>query len=217
MNPPTPPGTYAGYSEPEGSRAEVRAVAGNRETDPDARLLARMREGEERALGELYDRWQPRVHGLALALLGDASEAEDVTEETFWQAWRQAARFDGGRGSAGGWLLTIARSRALDRLRARRRRPEEPLEDAAASAAASASTAADDAMELDERGRTVRSALESLPAEQREVLLLAYFGGLSQTEIAERTGQPLGTIKTRVRLGMAKLREALGALREGAG
>lgn len=175
-----------------------------------------MRDGDERALGVLYDRWSPRVYALAMALLRDSSEAEDVTEETFWQAWRQAARFDGARGSASSWLLTIARSRALDRLRARRRRPEDPLEDHVADAMISATTAADDTMVLGERGHAVRTALQLLPAEQREALGLAYFGGLSQTEIAERTGQPLGTVKTRMRLGLAKLRDALAVLREGA-
>lgn len=195
--------------------AKMNPLAPTETYEVDRVLLGRMRDGDERALGELYDRWQPRVHGLALALLRDASEAEDVTEETFWQAWRHAARFDSDRGSAGSWLLTIARSRALDRLRARRRRPEEPLVDEVAAAVASAAAAPDDAMELSDRGRTVRSALRSLPPEQQEVLQLAYFGGLSQTEIAERTGQPLGTIKTRVRLGLVKLRDALGALREG--
>lgn len=174
-----------------------------------------MRDGDERALGVLYDRWSPRVYALAMALLRDSSEAEDVTEETFWQAWRQAARFDGARGSASSWLLTIARSRALDRLRARRRRPEDPLEDHVADAMTSATAAADDTLVLGERGLAVRTALQSLPAEQREALGLAYFGGLSQTEIAERTGQPLGTVKTRMRLGLAKLRDALGAWREG--
>lgn len=172
-----------------------------------------MRAGDEGALAGLYDRWSDRIHALAVHLLRDARDAEDIVEETFWQAWRGAARFDAARGSVGGWLLTICRSRALDRLRARRRRPEAtPLDDAppAIDPAGDPMTS----MVAMETGRIVRAALAELPAEQRQALELAYFSGLSQSEIAEQTGQPLGTIKTRVRLAMVKLREKLVVLRE---
>lgn len=220
MNPPGPQETYPKYAEPRASGAGAEPVthavspgsARDRSPEADSLLPGRMREGDERALGELYDGWASRVYALALAMLRDASEAEDVTEETFWQAWRQAARYDGARGTVSSWLLTIARSRALDRLRARRRRPEEPLGDDAANAIESAGTGADVAVDLGDRARAVRAAVQLLPAEQREALQLAYFGGLSQTEIAERTGQPLGTVKTRMRLGVAKLRESLASL-----
>jgi RNA polymerase sigma-70 factor (ECF subfamily) len=191
-----------------------RNVSGEATRDPtDVALLDRMRGGDEGALAVLYDRWSDRVHSLAAHLLRDARDAEDIVEETFWQAWRGAARFDAARGAVGTWLLTICRSRALDRLRASRRRPENtslddapPVEDPRDDPGA--------AMVASETGRIVRAALAELPAEQRQAVELAYFRGLSQSEIAEQTGQPLGTIKTRVRLAMVKLREKLGALQE---
>jgi RNA polymerase sigma-70 factor (ECF subfamily) len=182
--------------------------------DPaDSALLARMSGGDEGALATLYDRWSDRVHSLAVHMLRDARDAEDIVEETFWQAWRSAARYDAARGNVSTWLLTICRSRALDRLRSRRRRPEELTLDEAPAAAAP-QPGAIDAMVTSETGRIVRAALAELPPEQRQTLELAYFRGLSQSEIAEKTGQPLGTIKTRVRLAMARLREKLGSLHE---
>ena len=172
-----------------------------------------MSSGDESALATLYDRWSDRVHSLAVHLLRDARDAEDIVEETFWQAWRGAARYDAVRGNVGTWLLTICRSRSLDKLRSRRRRPEDTTLDDAPETA-SAEPDAMDAMVTLETGRIVRAALAELPLEQRQTIELAYFRGLSQSEIAERTGQPLGTIKTRVRLAMAKLRDKLGFLQE---
>ncbi len=181
--------------------------------DPvDSALLERMRASDEGALAELYDRWSDRVHSLAVHLLRNPRDAEDIVEETFWQAWRGAARYDVARGAVGTWLLTICRSRALDRLRARRRRPEDASLDEAPSIADPAADPAD-AMVAGETGRIVRAALMELPGEQRQALELAYFGGFSQSEIAEKTGQPLGTIKTRMRLAMNKLRESLAPLK----
>lgn len=179
----------------------------------DSALLARMSGGDEGALAALYDRWSDRIHSLAVHMVRDARDAEDIVEETFWQAWRGAARYDATRGNVGTWLLTICRSRALDRLRSRRRRPEHlSIDDAPPTAAPEA--AAIDAMVTSETGGIVRAALAELPVEQRQTLELAYFRGLSQSEIAEKTGQPLGTVKTRVRLAMVKLREKLGSLQE---
>lgn len=186
----------------------------------DVDLLTRMAMGEETALGALYDRWSPLISSLAMHLLRDVSEVEEVVEETFWQAWRQAARYEAARGAVSTWLTTIARSRALDRLRARRRRQEEPWSglsehDRDAQVDSAPATGDPAAMaESSERRRLVLAALEALPPEQREVIELAYFGGLSQSEIADKTGQPLGTVKTRVRLAMEKLREPLAVLRE---
>ncbi|MFL5578316.1 MAG: RNA polymerase sigma factor [Gemmatimonadaceae bacterium] len=183
----------------------------------DAALLRRMADGDEGALAVLYDRWVDPVHALVLHVVRDAAEAEDVVEEVFWQAWRQAARFDPVRGGVSTWLFTIARSRALDRRRALARSREElaGAEETPAAETASPAPGPAEAAEAAERRARVRSALDELPPEQREALELAYFGGMSQVEIAERTGSPLGTVKTRVRLALQKLRGRLAPLREG--
>lgn len=194
------------------------------DTDSDAALVARMAAGDEHALGVLYDRWATTVHTLAYYLLGQADEAEDAVEETFWQAWREAGRYDASRGAVSTWLSTIARSRALDRQRARRRRAEESLEsvvpstDGSGGVEGSRASSANPHQEAEssERARDIAAALEKLPAEQREVIELAYFGGLSQSEIATRTSLPLGTVKTRARLALEKLRAPLAQHREGA-
>jgi RNA polymerase sigma-70 factor (ECF subfamily) len=199
-----------------GGEASDREPLGATATDAgDAALVRRMSGGDERALGALYDRWSAAVYALVLQIVRDAAEAEDVVEDVFWQSWRQAARYEPSRAGVSTWLLTIARSRALDRLRSLRRAREEtvPITSAAESVASSGATPAVDA-ELSEERVLVAAALRELPAEQREALELAYFGGLSQTEIAARTGQPLGTVKTRMRLAMQKLRTRLATLRE---
>ena len=176
-------------------------------------LLRRMAAGDERALGELCDRWARPVHAAVLRLLDDPSQADDIVALTFWQAWRQAARYEPTRGAVSTWLIAIGRSRALDLLRARRRRREDEMLSTRALADLPA-PAADPAAcaEALERRHLVLRALDALPAGQREVLELAYFDGLSQTEIASRTGLPLGTVKTRCRLAMRKLRVRLRGL-----
>lgn len=175
----------------------------------DPALVARFVAGDERALGAIFDQWSAPVYRLALGIVQDPSAAEEVVEETFWQAWTTRASFDAGRASLAAWLLMIGRSRALDRRRAAGRRREagpEPLERMAGKPER-------DGAEVEETTRLVRSALGELPAEQREVIELAYFEGLSQSEIALRTAQPLGTVKSRSRMAMEKLRERLGMLR----
>jgi len=178
-----------------------------------------MADGDEAALAELYDLWTERVHTLAFWILKDADDAEDVVEETFWQAWRTAGRYDGKRGAGSTWLMLIARSRALDRLRNRRRREDWT------AAPSTASTLLDEVgarraeipsalVERTERHSELASALGALPDEQRVAVELAYLEGLSHTEIAARTSQPLGTVKTRIRLAMQKLRQVLKSLRE---
>jgi len=191
----------------------------------DVELVRRMAAGDEQALGAFYDRWRDQVYGLVLHVVREPADAEDVMEEVFWQAWRQAERFDASRAGVGTWLLTIARSRALDRRRALNRSREEaepaPDEGRRAEYERGVAEAVQDvpgpaeAAEGAERRALVAAALGTLPAEQRQALELAYFGGLSQSEIAERTGQPLGTVKTRMRLAMVKMREKLAVLREG--
>jgi RNA polymerase sigma-70 factor (ECF subfamily) len=177
-----------------------------------------MSEGDEQALGQFYDRWQPLVHAIVLRIVVRKSDAEDVVEEAFWQAWRQSRRYEPSRGSVQTWLLTIARSRALDRARSMRRVREEPIENDAGEIVVQRAADSDPSLDAEaaERRQIVSSALWELPPEQREALELGYFGGLSQSEIAERTGQPLGTVKTRMRLALQKLRDKLKDLREDA-
>jgi RNA polymerase sigma-70 factor, ECF subfamily len=225
MNPPHGSGSYPSTTGPKRGLTSASSTdpAPSRGGELDLELVLRMQSGDERALGELYDRWFPIVSGLINRMLKSADDAEDVVEEVFWQAWRKADRYTPERGSVQTWLLTIARTRALDRLRATRRLREESIDDttsvaenaASAAAPASASNPLLD-VELAERRRLVLAALADLPHEQREAIELGYFGGLSQSEIADEIGQPLGTIKTRMRLALMKLRDRLSALREDA-
>ena len=163
-------------------------------------LLRRLAAGDQKALGEFYDLYAGLANGLALRILRDAADAEDVVQEAFVQVWRQASRYDPRRGSPQAWLCTIARTRALDRLRRRVSRRE----DAAEAAPLGTETP------QTEEALTVRKALDGLSADQRRALELAYYEGLTQTEIARELGEPLGTIKTRIRTAMIRLREALG-------
>lgn len=186
--------------------------------DADGELLRRMAAGDESALGTLYDRWSPLVHSVVARIVGDADDAEELVEEAFLQAWRQAGRYEGTRGGVSTWLVVIARSRALDRVRLaghRRAAAAEPLENAESAGSLLPDTHTPlAAAEIAETRQIVHAALEKLPPDQRETLEMAYFKGMSQSEIAEATGQPLGTVKTRCRLGLQKLREALSVLRE---
>ena len=186
----------------------------SRPSPADGELVARAAQGEERAIGLLYDRYGPVLYAVAYRIVGQRADAEEVVVEAFAQAWRDAPRFEAGRGSVAGWLTTIARSRALDLVRARSRR--DRITATAAAERPDAPPAMGEfrpdpggALDYDERRRQVRQALDTLSAPQRQAIELAYFEGLSQSEIAERLQEPLGTVKTRVRLGMQKLRECL--------
>lgn len=187
----------------------------------DRALVRRMAAGDEAALGELHDRFAPLLHSVVLRILGDADDAEEVLEETFWQAWRQAGRYEERRGGISTWLVMMARSRAVDRVRSRRRFREERWDELAEPAESgfddgAAPVSPLDSAHDDEVRRVVARAVAGLPREQRQAVELAYFGGMSQTEIAQATGLPLGTVKTRARLALQKLREALSVLREDA-
>ena len=178
----------------------------------DERSLQRVAAGDAGGLGALYDRHGRAVYSLALRVLGDEGDAEEVTQDVFAQAWRRAAQYDQGRGTVAAWLLVMARTRAIDRFRARRVRPEGRVhDDEGLTLQQLPATNPDAAAEMmaAERGQRVRRALEDLPFLQRVAIELAYFEGLSQREIAERLEQPLGTVKTRMRLGLLKLRDAL--------
>lgn len=168
--------------------------------------------GDQSALAALYDNTNRLIYGLILRVLGDASTAEEVLLDVYTQVWRQAASYDTSRGMPLAWLTTIARSRAIDRLRSgwqdqRRKEPIDLLKDHETGTANP-----EDMTVVSERQRFVRSALALLSPEQREVIELAYYGGLSHSEIAAKLNQPLGTVKTRTRLGMMKLREALSPI-----
>ncbi len=180
----------------------------------DVAIILRMAQGDESALGALYDRWSDGVHALVVRIVRDEAEAEEVVEAVFWQGWQQAGRYTGDRGTPGAWLLAIARSRALDRLRTIRRRRDDLAADDSVFANEPAIGDPLSDLNTNERAGRVVAALDTLPPEQRTVLELAYFEGLSQTEIADRLSQPLGTIKTRARLALRKLRDTLSVLRE---
>jgi len=176
----------------------------------DVESLRRVVSGDQGAAAVLYDRHARPLYSLILRILGDETEAEDVLQEVFVQAFRQAGRYDASRGVVAAWLLMMARSRAIDRLRARRSRVEgrtgelQVLNDVPDAQPDVASALLDE-----ERTRLVREALAELPLLQRMAIELAYYEGLSHTEIAERLEQPLGTVKTRIRLGLLKLRDVL--------
>jgi RNA polymerase sigma-70 factor, ECF subfamily len=189
-----------------------RAAPATSQADRD--LLARASEGDQQAISALYDRYGGVLYAVAYRVAGQRADAEDAVVEAFTQAWRDASRFDASRGSVAGWLAMIARSRALDIVRARIRR--DRITASASSQESQGSPAmgswgADPADSLDttERQQQVQAALETLSPPQRQAIELAFFEGLSQSEIAQRLQEPLGTIKTRVRLGMQKLRESL--------
>jgi RNA polymerase sigma-70 factor (ECF subfamily) len=176
-----------------------------------AGLLLRIAAGEHAALAEFYDATSSIVFGLALRILGERTAAEDVVVEVYTQIWTQAGTYDPQRGTPMSWLMTIARSRALDLLRTRNRAQKmEPLEEA--GNVPSATPTPEDASVAVQRHRLIRRALESISADQREVIELAYFADLSHSEIAEKLGHPLGTVKTRIRQGMMRLRESLTPL-----
>jgi len=174
-------------------------------------LVRRMAVGDQSAMGEFYDQTSPLVFGLAMRILGDPSVAEEVVLDVYAQAWRQAAGFDASRGTPSAWLLTLTRSRAIDQRRTRRRDPAtEPLESAGE---VSAPAPGPEALSVAaERHRFVQKALAALSAELREVIHLAYFGGLSHSEISTQLKQPLGTVKTRIRSAMMQLRDSLAPL-----
>ena len=184
------------------------AEAAPQKTSSDTELMHAVARGDESALAALYDRYHSILLGLLLRILHSRAEAEDVLQEVFLQIWQRAANFDETRGRAFTWMVTLARSRAIDRLRSlqsRQRADDTALRDAPESVG----DASDDALHAEHRD-IVRGALAEIPEEQRRALLLAYFEGLTQAEIAERLGQPLGTVKTRMRSGMGKLRDLLG-------
>jgi RNA polymerase sigma-70 factor, ECF subfamily len=173
----------------------------------DEALVALVARGDEDALAELYDRVGRVAYGLALRVLRDDRHAEDAVQEAFLQVWRSAATFRAERAKASTWILTLVHRRAVDLVRREERRQADPLTDDSAAGVASEET--EEAAWLRFERERVQSALKQLPDVQREALELAYYGGFSQSELAERLGVPLGTIKSRMFAGLARLRELL--------
>jgi len=175
---------------------------------PDSALVERMMAGDEGALAALYDRYSGMLFAMLVRTLRDPQAAEEILQDLFLQLWRGAARFDAHRGSLPAWLMVIGRNRALSRLRTREHREiPEDIEAFPANAVPSSVNLEDDA-ERSLLMEKLRSAMATLPAEQREAVELAYFEGMTQTEIAARTGSPLGTVKSRVRSAMQSLKQA---------
>ena len=171
-------------------------------------LLALVTKGDERAFAELYDELAPTIHGIVLRVVRDPAQAEEVTQEVFVDLWRLAARFDPARGGVRGWAMTIAHRRAVDRVRSEQSLRDRHLRDAAAPWAVAGP--ADTVIDSLDRDRA-RQALTELSAAQREALELAFYDGLTHVEIAQRLGVALGTVKTRIRDGLIRLRGLMGA------
>jgi RNA polymerase sigma-70 factor (ECF subfamily) len=180
----------------------------------DAELMRRVAARDKAAFAELYDRFSGPLYATALRIVRDAGEAQDIVQDAFVTVWDKAPTFDLGRGTAFSWVVTLVRNRAIDRVRSRRRRAELLAESAPddlgydekppAASGSEVAAAGDDA-------RVVRAAVATLPAEQRTALELAFFGGMTQEQIAEKLREPLGTVKARIRRGLLKLRDALAS------
>jgi RNA polymerase sigma-70 factor, ECF subfamily len=190
--------------------SEDKGIRGVQETDEE--LIGRLAQGDLKALDLLYERYARPVFALAARILGDDGEAEEVTQDVFERAWRYAPSFDRSRGRFGTWLLSMTHHVAVDLLRKRRRRPPAIGGEVAALALGQTPDPRVDvakAVDDDEHAARVRSALLSLPEAQRQAIELAYFRGLSHLEIAASLGDPLGTVKARIRRGMERLRVTL--------
>jgi RNA polymerase sigma-70 factor (ECF subfamily) len=174
-------------------------------------IIAAVASGDQAAFATLYDRLSPTVYGVVRRVLRDPSQTEEVTQEVFVEIWRQAARFDGGRGSVPTWAVTIAHRRAVDRVRSEQAHRDRQVRSAAVDPA-SEPTPEDTALDSEDR-RRARTAMAALSAPQREVLELAFYEGLTHVQIADHLGVALGTVKTRIRDGLIRLRTLMGVQR----
>jgi RNA polymerase sigma-70 factor, ECF subfamily len=171
-------------------------------TEDDASLLALVQTGDDHAMASLFDRYSKVVYSVALRVLRDPASAEDVLQEVFMQIWRNPDSFSAARGSLGGWLAIVSRNRSIDALR--RKRPSTNVDDVVLASPYNLAAEAE-RNSLMERARTV---IHQLPVAQRKTLEMAFFDGLTHSEIAEMTGDPLGTVKTRIRSALVTLRKA---------
>lgn len=202
---------WSNHSRMSPPRSAQPAAPDDREAI-DAALLKRMAAGDKAALAELYDRFSGPLYGIALRIVHEPAEAQDLVHDVFIALWDKAATFDHQRGTAFAWAVTSLRNRAIDRVRMRRRRAELLAQSTPGDLGfddASAPASAIEAAASGEEARAVRAAVAMLPAEQQRALELAYFGGLTQEEIAKKLREPLGTIKARIRRGLLKLRDSL--------
>jgi len=179
--------------------------------DADWQLILAVADGSSDALGRLYDRYGATVYALARRIVSRLEDAEEVVQDVFAQVWRQADQYRTDRATVAGWIIMLARTRAIDRLRARRARPDEDrgVEPGEAVPVPAGGPNPEQSVLSADDAKRVRQALASLPDNQRSLLEFAYYEGLTHTEIATKTGMPLGTVKTRIRAGMDTLRGAL--------
>jgi len=189
--------------------AAVLGPAAPERRQADQASLARIARGDQAAFAELYDRQARLVYSLALRILQNGADAEDIVQEVFAQVWAQAGRYDASRGAVAAWMLTLTRSRAIDKLRAKRARPETAAEASAAESVVDLAATQDLELLSAEQVTRLQRALQELPDAQRTALELAYYEGLTHVEVASRLNEPLGTVKTRIRQAVMKLREAL--------
>ena len=199
FDPPSNPPAASHRSSNEGSEVTGAAVGA------DEPLIGRVQAKDQTAMGAIFDRYATMVYSVALRVLKDPGQAEDVMQEIFLQVWKQPDRFAQGRGSLGAWLAVVARNRSIDLLR--QRRPTESCDEVVLESATNLASE----VERNTMMIKVRGVLRELPQEQQKSLELAFFQGLTHSEIAERTGDPLGTVKTRIRSALAALRKGIGA------
>lgn len=177
----------------------------------DPKLLARVAKGDQQAFSQLYDQSSTLLYTMALRILGHRDEAAELLQEVYLEVWRKVARYDVGRGTPVAWLITLTRSRAIDRLRSRGVRAQvgESFDSPSAAQVADKSPGPFESQADQEVRQLITTALGSLPPAQQQAIELAYYEGLTHMEIAARLNQPLGTVKTRIKLGLSKLRESL--------
>jgi RNA polymerase sigma-70 factor (ECF subfamily) len=186
-------------------RERTSAGAGGSDVDSDKSLMERVRAREQRAMTVVFDRYAGLVYSVALRVLNDSGQAEDVMQEIFFQLWRNPDSFSFLKGSLGTWLAVVARNRAIDQLR--QRRPSEPVDEIALASP----TNLENEAERNTMMQRVRGILKEMPEDHQRSLEMAFFEGMTHSEIAEKTGQPLGTIKTRIRSALISLRKRLEA------
>src|ERR1700756_3233257 len=199
------PGSNPALEPRRTQKGESLSSADLKAASPDMALVSAIRAGDQGAMAALYDRYSSIVYSVALRVLSDTGAAEDVLQDVFLQLWRNPGSFDSSRGSLGAWLAVITRHRAIDQLR--RRRPESDIEDVIVAVDTRLEQTTDRNMAI----AKIRAVVERLPVEQRKPLEMAFFEGLTHSEIASKTGEPLGTIKTRIRSALLTLRKALAA------